>query len=194
MNIQDKLLVWRFNRGDLEAVRLIYEGHKHDLLALATALLRDTAAAEDVVHDVFVKFLRLQQFRLTGSLKAYLATCVANAARNILAANSRHPAEPLEEVVDTHMDIQEIRPGPDSAAMAGEENQLINQAVAALPYDQRETVVLHIKGGLRFAEIAAAQRVSVNTVLGRYRYALEKLRSKLNGKVSLCDRMLTLSD
>ncbi len=95
MNLEDKLLVWRFNRGDYEAVRRVYEKYKCDLLALAVSLLNNTAAAEDVVHDVFMSFLQLKRFRLTGSLKGYLATCVANAARNVLRADGRHRQEPL---------------------------------------------------------------------------------------------------
>jgi DNA-directed RNA polymerase specialized sigma24 family protein len=48
------------------------------------SLLNEAGTAEDVVHDVFTSFIRnLEQFRLTGSLKSYLATCVANRARNV---------------------------------------------------------------------------------------------------------------
>jgi RNA polymerase sigma factor (sigma-70 family) len=66
--------------------RLVYEKYKQELLALAQSLFNNSAAAEDVVHDVFMAFLQLRRFRLTGSLKGYLATCVANAARNLLRA------------------------------------------------------------------------------------------------------------
>jgi len=82
--LEDKLLVWKFNRGDLDALRGMYEKYKDDLVTLAAALLTDASSAEDVVHDVFVSFIRSSgKFRLTGSLKGYLATCVANNARNV---------------------------------------------------------------------------------------------------------------
>ena len=81
--LEERLLVWQFNRGGTEALRENYERYKVDLVTLATALLADKAEAEDVVHDVFVGFLRSAgKFRLTGSLKGFLATCVANRARN----------------------------------------------------------------------------------------------------------------
>lgn len=181
MNIEDKLLIWRFNRGDCTAVRRIYEKYKHELLALAVALLKDMAAAEDVVHDVFVSFLKLQRFRLTGSLKGYLATCVANAARNVIRANSRHQQGPL----DNAPPIESNTSSPDHEAIFGEESRLLSRALWELPYEQRETVLLHVHGGLKFARIAESQGISVNTVLGRYRYGLEKLRSKLNGEVQI---------
>jgi len=81
--LREVQLIWRFNRGHPDALRDIYEGHKHQLVTLAAALLLDKAEAEDVVHDVFVGFMRSGgRFRLTGSLKGFLATCVANRARN----------------------------------------------------------------------------------------------------------------
>jgi RNA polymerase sigma-70 factor (ECF subfamily) len=180
VNIEDKLLIWRFNRGDCSAVRRIYQKYKCDLLALAVALLKEKSAAEDVVHDVFVAFLKLERFRLTGSLKGYLATCVANAARNIIRTNSRHQQSwhglPARENLDQNN-------SPDNAAIFGEQSRLLSRALWQLPYEQRETLLLHVHGGLKVAEIAASQGISVNTVQGRYRYGLEKLRSSLNGEV-----------
>jgi RNA polymerase sigma-70 factor (ECF subfamily) len=188
VNLEDKLLIWRFNRGDCDAVRCIYEKYKHELLALAESLLNNTAAAEDVVHDVFMSLLQLKRFRLTGSLKGYLATCVANAARNIIRANSRHGQEPLDEA----QAVESGAAGPDGEAIAGEESRLVSRALGELPYEQREVVLLHLRGGMRFAEIARSQNVSVNTALGRYRYGLEKLRTKLNGEIYRCERMSQL--
>ncbi len=190
MNIQDKWLVWRFNRGDCEAVRVTYEKYKHDLVALAFALLKETTAAEDVVHNVFVSFLQLRRFRLTGSLKGYLATCVANAARNVIRARMRHPQEGLEAAATLEVPC----PRPDDEAIFGEETRLLNRAVAELPYEQREVLLLHLRGGLKFAEIAKTQNISINTVLGRYRYGLEKLKSRLNGEVFKCERMTLLKN
>lgn len=180
MNVEDKVLIWRFNRGDCEAVRTIYEKYKSDLLALGITLLRNTAAAEDVVHDVFLSFLRLRHFRLTGSLKGYLATCVANGARNVLRANGRCQQEPLEE--DTSLASSD--PWPDGEAILGEESRLLTRAIGDLPYEQREVVLLHHQGGLKFIEIAKSQNISINTVLGRYRYGLEKLKARMSAEVS----------
>ena len=180
MNVEDKVLIWRFNRGDCEAVRRIYEKHKSYLLALAVALLKNTSAAEDVVHDVFLSFLRLPHFRLTGSLKGYLATCVANGARNVIRANGRRQQEPIEQA----MPMASSEPWPDGKAILSEECRLLTRAIGELPYEQREVVLLHHQGGLKFIEIAKSQNISINTVLGRYRYGLEKLKTRMNSEVS----------
>jgi RNA polymerase sigma-70 factor (ECF subfamily) len=59
----------------------------------------------------------------------------------------------------------------------------LTDALAKIPFEQREVIILHLKGGMRFREIAAAQGVPIGTVQGRYRYGLEKLRSLLNEEV-----------
>src|SRR4030042_6676078 len=88
--IDEKILVWRFNRGSKDAFRMLYEKYKDDLLGLAITLLRDRSLAEDVVHDVFVSFAGTTgSFHLSGTLKGYLSTCVANAARDRNRSRSR---------------------------------------------------------------------------------------------------------
>jgi len=178
--LEDKLLVWKFNRGNRDALRGIYEKHKNDLVTLAAALLIDVGSAEDVVHDVFVTFIRSsRRFQLTGNLKGFLATCVANGARNRNRAGRRRRCIDLDDAgaVEAHS------PGPECNAIFGEESRWLAGAIGQLPYEQREVLLLRSYSGLKFKTIAVSQGVSVNTARGRYRYAVEKLRSILDGEV-----------
>jgi RNA polymerase sigma-70 factor (ECF subfamily) len=178
--LEDKLLVWQFNRGSKDALRHIYEKYKDDLVTLAAALLTDVSSAEDVVHDVFVCFIKSsQRFRLTGSLKGYLATCVANGARNRNKARQKRLIYGLNEADRVSSNSN----GPDAAVIFGEELRQLSLALSQLPYEQREVLLLHSYSGLKFRTIAGSLGISINTVQGRYRYALGKLRSLLNGEV-----------
>jgi len=178
--LQDKLLIWQFNRGRKEVLLHIYEKYKDDLVTLAVALLFDVNSAEDVVHDVFISLLKsFEKIRLTGSLKSYLATCVANNARNRNKARQRHQSVGLDEAGS----VMSNSGGPDTAAMFGEELRQLSWALGQLPYEQREVLMLHVYSGLKFKVIAKQQSISINTVQGRYRYALDKLRSILNNEV-----------
>jgi len=175
--LEDKVLILRFNRGDRRVLHRIYDKYKDDLVTLAAALLMDVSSAEDVVHDVFIGFLSSAgRFRLTGSLKGYLATCVANRARNLNKAVRRHQGPALEDVADPACDS----PLPEQRAIFGEELSRLSRALLQLPYEQREVLLLRSHSGMRFAAIARAQSVSINTVQGRYRYAVDKLRSLLS--------------
>ena len=178
--LEDKLLIWKFNRGNRDVLRGIYEKYKDDLVTLAAALLNDVSSAEDVVHDVFVSFIESsRKFRLTGTLKGYLSTCVANSARNRNKARRTHRSIALEEAKPAVADSNSLEFG----AIFGEELHHLSRALGQLPYEQREVLILHTYSGMKFKAIAGQQSVSINTVQGRYRYALDKLRSMLNGEI-----------
>ena len=178
--LEDKLLIWKFNRGDRGALRGIYEKYKDDLVTLAAALSTDVSSAEDVVHDVFVSFIQSSgKFRLTGSLKGYLATCVANNARNRNKSKRRRNDAVPDETNAAGADSI----NPEFSAVFSEELKQLSQALGRLPYEQREVLILHSYSGMKFKTIAKQQDVSINTVQGWYRYALDKLRSMLNGEV-----------
>lgn len=174
---REKKLIQRMKNGDKDALRILYVEHKDFLLTLANALLHDIALAEDVLHDVFVNFTRnISDFQLTGSLKAYLSTCVVNGARSILRRkkirenNTDFSIEPQAQITSCPVETQETA-------------EKIRTHLAALPDEQREVVVLRVKAGLKFKEIARIQAVSIPTVQGRYRYGIDKLRSLLNGEL-----------
>lgn len=175
--VEDRLLVWKFNRGSKEALRRIYEKYKDDLLSLAVTLLRDRSVAEDIVHDTFVSFAgTCGGFRLNGTLKGYLSTCVANGARDRNRLKSGRNAG-----LDAAEGVSSNSPGPGESAMGREGSERLQDLLGRLPYEQREVIVLHLHHGMRFREIAKGLGVSTNTVQSRYRYGLDKLRTIVNG-------------
>jgi len=177
--LEDKLLVLKCRRGNTEAMCRIYDKYKDYLLTLAKGLLGEQATAEDVVHDVFVSFARLAgQLKLTGSLKGYLATCVRNLARDKIRARIRHA-----QALDSINPVALCSDNPAQSLIESEQLTILRQALNQIPYEQRETVILHLKAGMKFREIARLQDVSLSTTHGRYRYGLDKLRSLLNNEV-----------
>jgi len=73
--LEDNILAWKLRRGNKDVIHVLYEKYKDDLLRLAIALLNDVSASEDVVHDVFLSFVKsAHKFQLKGSLKGYLLT------------------------------------------------------------------------------------------------------------------------
>ncbi len=178
--IEDKLLIWRFKCGDRAALARIYEKYKTDLLRIATGLSNQVSIAEDIVHDVFVSFAQSSdRLKLNGNLKGFLVTCVVNRVRNNNRARKRQQAVSLDE---TEPVIQESDK-PERWIVYSEELDNLNSAMAQLPYPQREVVILHVQGSMKFKAIAKSQNVSINTIQSRYRYGLDKLRSLLNGEV-----------
>jgi RNA polymerase sigma factor (sigma-70 family) len=174
--LEDKLLIWKFKGGSSEALCRIYRKYGDYLLALAVALLKDVNAAEDVVHDVFCKFIESREkLRLAGNLKSFLTTCVVNLTRDKLRARKAQACDP-NEVAMSFIDTNE----PDHDAIFGEQALKLNRAMAQLAYEQREVIMLRLRGGMKFREIAGLQGISINTAKSRYRYGLEKLRTLLS--------------
>ena len=177
--IEDRLLIWKFKRGSNDALRRIYEKYVAFLLTLATALLNDVNTAEDIVHDFFVVFAQsADKLKLDGSLKSYLATCVANRVRDEMRTRRRQSVGP-----HAALSAPSNSKGPELSAVCSEELQELSKAMAHVPYEQREVMILHLQGGMKFTQIARAGNVSVNTIRSRYRYGLHKLRSMLNTEV-----------
>ena len=149
-----------------EAVRQLYEQHGPALLLYARSFVAERTTAEDAVHQVFLKLLRGETANLDKPL-AYLYRAVRNSAINARRASAR----------ETPLDGQERwfahRGGELEAGLA------LQGALADLPDEQREVVIMRIWSGLTLEEAAAATGVPLNTVASRYRYALEKLRERL---------------
>ncbi len=176
--IEDRWLILRFKRGSTDALCRIYEKYERAMLGVAFGLLNDHSAAEDVVHDVFVAFAQSAERLLpAGSLRSYLATCTANLARDRCRAIRRQ-----SHCLDRAPAVGENASSPLSEVLRDEQSRQLSDALSQLPYEQREAVVLHLKGGLTFQAMARAQGLSINTVQSRYRYGIEKLRSSLNGE------------
>ena len=176
--IEDKRLIWRFKRGSSEALARIYEKYYDFLHTLASGLLNDAGAAEDVVHDFFVSFAQKpNRLKVRGNLKSFLAVCVVNRARDRLRkAGIKMVALPDDEI------CAGANCSPD-AIVLDEELQRVVNALACLNYEQREVVMLRAKGGMKFREIAESLEISINTAQSRYRYGIDKLRSLVNGEV-----------
>ena len=177
--IEDKLLVWELNQGSKDALRRIYDKYRDDLLRLAAVLLNDISTAEDIVQDVFVSFAESAgRFQLRRNLKGYLMTCVANRARNVNRTMQVRHNSGSNEALSIRPDCN--RPLP--WIIRNEQFDEVCDAIRLLPQEQREAVTLHLQGQMKFREIAKLQKVSIKTVLSRYRYGLEKLRSTFNNE------------
>ena len=172
---EDQRLLSRLRAGDKDALRRIYEKYIDDLLRVATSLLSDIQSAEDCLHDVFVDFAgSCDGSMIHSNLKSYLISCVANRARDQLRSQARQSAFQRDPSCSGPTSA-----GPAKQLIAAEESARVFEALAELPYEQREVFVLHVQGQMRFRGIAGLFGVSINTVQSRYRYAIEKLRAIL---------------
>ena len=172
---EDKRLITKLKTGDRNALRRIYQKYGDSLLVMAAGIVRDPGLAEDVLHDVFLSFVRdISSFDLTGSLKKYLATCVAHRAIDLLRAAKNHAV-----AIDRADPVEAATPLPQQAAEQQEDLERLDHALKQLPDEQRQVIMMHIHGQMGYRQIAQCQGVSINTIQGRYRYGMKKLKTLL---------------
>jgi len=175
--LDDPILLWRSKRGDRHAFDLLYERHLDRLLTVAMHLLGNASDAEDAVQEVFASFVEsLNTLTLRSNLRSFLAVCVANKSRDMLRRRNQPPADPRGETPRPH------DPEPLEWVTHNEQVRRLVDALAQLPYEQREVITLHIHGGLTFRAMARALKLSLGTVQSRYRYGLNNLKTALNGE------------
>jgi len=159
--------------GSTAEIELLYRQHGPALLLFALAITGERSRAQDAVHHVFLTLLENGKLRRAGDKKAYLFGCVRNAILNERKRQARN--RPLDESAWFT---------PPDQDYAGEQN--LRRALAALPDDQRQVVVLHVWAELTFSQIGDLLEVSSNTAASRYRYALGKLRDSMLPKENSC--------
>lgn len=163
----------RTDRNTTE-IETLYRQHGAALLLFASAISGDRGRAQDALHQVFLKAIENGSLSQAINKKAYLFACVRNAVLNDAKLQDRNMP----------LDIDSAWFSPPDRDYAAEQN--LRRALADLPDDQREVIVLHIWGELTFSEIGDLLSVSSNTAASRYRYALAKLRGSMFAKEDSC--------
>lgn len=175
-------LVGRIATGDREAFSRFYDVMAGAALGLIRRIVRDPAAAEEVLQEVFLQVWREapQYDRGRGSPEAWLVMRARTRAIDRLRSMRRRDKTfgvPLDESVAR----QEVTGEPDPG-VAAEGRGLVRTALGELPAPQRRVIELAFFEGLTQTEIAARLGEPLGTVKTRARLGLERLRSMLRGK------------
>lgn len=149
-----------------------YREHYRSLVRLASLLLDDVGACEEVVQDAFVRvWQRGPALRTPDRLPSYLRSAVLNGARSRLRhrlVRRRHLSAVLEPA-----------PAAETAALAGDPDQAVLRALRSLPVRQREVLALRYYLDLSEAEIAATLGISAGSVKTHAHRGLATLAEQL---------------
>lgn len=168
---EDRLLLL-MKAGDQEAFRRLYELTARSIYSYALSILKHPQDAEEVMQDTYLTaWRRAGQYETEGKPMAWLLTIARNLCYMRLRRQKEHPQISYEE-------LEEEEPGqlcPDIELAP--EKQVLLEALALLPEDERKIVLLHDAGDMKHREIAEYLDCPLSTVLSRYRRALKKLQT-----------------
>lgn len=181
----DVALLARAAAGDERALGLLYDRHGATVYALARAIVKDGADAEDVVATTFSQAWRgAAGFDAArGSVSGWLCTIARTRALDLLRSRKRRArAEESAAAGDEAglaLPLAAPAPAPDATAEHAETRELVARSLATLPEPQRRVIEMAYFGGLSQSDIAAELSEPLGTVKTRMRAGLEKLRRAL---------------
>lgn len=183
-DLTDQQLVQRVQAGDRSAFDLLVRKYQHRVLKLVGRFVNDTAEAEDIAQEAFLKAFRaLPSFRGDSAFYTWLYRIAINTAENALVSNRRRP-------IDFDLDLQDPEQyerqaklkeadTPEGVLLTEEIRMVVERALEQLPEDLRTAIVLRELEGLSYEEIAEAMDCPVGTVRSRIFRAREAIDKKL---------------
>ena len=182
----DQDLVKRFIQGDQTSIEVLINRHKNKVFTYIILIVKNQSLAEDIFQDTFIKVIKsLQEGKYKDNGK--FVSWVIRIAHNLTIDHFRK-----EKQINTYSnedyeaDIFNSRKlSENTVEDIMVESQIIKEVrllIDELPEDQKQVILLRHYGGLSFKEIADQTDVSINTALGRMRYALINLRKLIEQK------------
>jgi RNA polymerase sigma-70 factor (ECF subfamily) len=170
-------LVARLVASDPAAVGEVYDQHHRAVRHFASRLVGDPAAAEDLVHEVFVSLPRaMRRYRFESSLRTFLISIAVNHARHHVRAAVRRRSAMDRLALEPERNVQD----PEQLQRRRELAALLTRALDSLPLDQRVAFVLCEVEDRTSREVAEITGVPEGTVRTRLHHAKKKLRAELS--------------
>jgi len=162
----------------VERFRTVVLPHLDDAYGFARWLTRDPVAAQDLAQEAMLRALRYFHSFRGGEVRPWLLRIVRN-TWNDQRSRSGANQQPLETIEDRPAD----GPDPEQNALAGDRRRHVAAALAALPEEAREVLVLREIEDLSYKEIASVLDLPIGTVMSRLARAREKLAVELRGRL-----------
>ena len=153
--------------------------HLDAVYNLARWLTRGGAEADDIVQDAMLRAFRSFDGFRGDAVKPWLMTILRNCHRDALEQRKRHAAAPLEEEGETSIATE--GPTPEGEAIQQGDSRLLDKAIAALPVEFREVVILRELEEMSYRDIAAATGTPIGTVMSRLARGRALLKAELMG-------------
>ena len=187
----DSTLVTNYIQGCEASLELLIKKHKQRLYSFIYSKVQDREITEDVFQDTFIKVIRTLKnglYNEEGKFLPWVMRIAHNLVIDHFRKSNRIPTIENNDEFDIFQFISDNAPNAEHTLVQEQVLKDIQKLVQELPDDQKEVLIMRLYRDMSFKEIAENTNVSINTALGRMRYALINLRKIIEeNKIILLD-------
>lgn len=178
----DGELIAQYRNGQELAFDVLVDRYKSKVFTTILLIVKDQPVAEDLLQDVFVKVVHtLQSDKYTeeGKFQPWIMRIAHNLAVDYFRKAKRYPTIVMEDGKNVFNSLRFSEGNAEDEKVREEDIALIRRLIDELPDAQKQVLIMRHYMDMSFQEIADQTGVSINTALGRMRYALMHLRKKM---------------
>ena len=185
-HLTDQELVVRYRKGSQESIEVLINRHKNKVYSYILMTVKNTALAEDLFQDTFIKVVQsldVGRYRENGRFLSWVIRIAHNLIIDYYRKQNKMNTYSNDDYENDLFNNQKLSDMTVEEEIVREQiYEDVRKLLEYLPEEQREVVVLRHYAGLSFKEIADHTNVSINTALGRMRYALINMRKMIEAK------------
>ena len=190
---EDGVLITSYRNGNEAAFNLLVDRYQSKVFTTIFLIVKDQDVAEDLLQDVFVKVLHTMnsdKYNEEGKFQPWVMRIAHNMAIDHFRKAKRYPTILLEDGSNLLNSLSFAEDSSEEQRIKEETLAWVRNLIDELPEAQREVVIMRHYLDMSFQEIAEQTGVSINTALGRMRYALNHIRKKMKQVNSAYDKII----
>lgn len=186
--VNDQELINQYLGGNDKAFEELLSRHKSKIYTTIYMFVKDEHQAEDIFQDVFIKIidtLRKGKYNHEGKFVQWAVRIAYNLCVDHFRRAKRRSSISTTDNFDIFDVIAGTEEAHDTTMIKSQSHEKLRALIDNLPPEQREVIILRHYADMSFKEISQVTRVSINTALGRMRYALINIRKNISEKEAL---------
>jgi RNA polymerase sigma-70 factor (ECF subfamily) len=180
--LSDSQLVLQYQDGNEGAFEVLLHRHKSRVYTAIYLIVKDRYLAEDLLQEAFIKAINTMKggrYNEEGKFLPWICRIAHNLAIDHFRRSKRYPEVVLEDGSRVFNSIEFAETSYEDAEVLRETKSRLRDLIKGLPVEQKQVLIMRHYLDMSFQEIAEKTGVSINTALGRMRYALINLRKKM---------------
>lgn len=183
--ISDQLLIKNYLKGNEACFEMLLNRHKSKVFTTIYLIVNDRYIAEDIFQATFIKVVKTiksDKYNEEGKFLQWILTIARNLAVDHFRRKQKNPIITGAAGEDIFNNLAVYEENREEKIIKEQREATVRELIKLLPDNQREVLILRHYGELSFKEIADMTNVSINTALGRMRYAIQNLRRLIEEK------------